>query len=50
MDDKPKEEKPPRKRTVEIDLRDLFADKDVKGGASPQKPKPPAKPEFNSEN
>jgi hypothetical protein len=50
MDDKPQEEKPPRKRKVEIDLRDLFADKDVKGGAGPQKPEPPAKPEPGSEN
>jgi hypothetical protein len=49
MDDKPKEEKAPRKRKVEIDLRDLFGDKDVKGGAGPQKPEPPAKPENESE-
>jgi hypothetical protein len=49
MDDKPKEEKAPRKRKVEIDLRDLFGDKDVKGGAGPQKPEPPAKPEPGSE-
>ena len=50
MDDKAKEEKPPRKRKVEIDLRDLFGDKDVKGGGAPQKPEPPAKPESESEN
>ena len=50
MDDKAKEEKPPRKRKVEIDLRDLFGDKDVKGGAGPQKPEPPVKPESESED
>jgi hypothetical protein len=49
MDDKPKEEKKPAKRKVEIDLRDLFAEKDVKGGAGNHKPEPPAKPESESE-
>ena len=50
MEDKPKEEKPPRKRKVEIDLRDLFANKEVKGGNGLQKPEPPAKPEQESKN
>lgn len=48
MDDKPKEEKPAPKRKVEIDLRDLFANKDVKGGAGNHKPEPPADPESES--
>ena len=39
MDNKPQDQpEPPRKRKVEIDLRDLFAEhKDPKGGASGQK-------------
>jgi hypothetical protein len=44
MDEKPKEEQPPRKRTVEIDLRDLFAIKDPKGGGNSPKPEPPPEP------
>jgi hypothetical protein len=44
MDEKPKKDKPPQKRKVEIDLRDLFANKDPKAGNATPAPPPPPKP------
>jgi hypothetical protein len=42
MDEQPKRDQPPPKRKVEIDLRDLFANKDPKAGSV--LPKPPSAP------
>ena len=50
MDEKPQQNpEPPRKRKVEIDLRDLFAEhKDPKGGSSAPKSESTPEPDGNS--